>query len=449
MDAMRRAREAMMAVHMYAADNADVLPASIDDLGTYLRPGALPDDTFSYIGDGRVKLSDLPDISTLAAMHLNFDRAIDVAPSETSPGGLMLPIAFLDGHVEMHSPDIARWIIDDSIATFGAIAEGAELPERRQILLDLALIHKAVIAYVGEHDGHLPASLGEVFPFVPDSSRHMTMTEKASVLLTPGQRKRTALPAEPTVEWMDRNTSYVYLGNADARLDDVVDPRRTMLVHVKPELAIDSMNMNRVNGKFAGVLYAGGNVSLSSVAFVRAMGAESKDVVAAAGGHGELGEYYDSFSDLDVLSSAVAAYTRTHDGLMPAHIGDVVGFLPERYADADAATRAGIFVTRSMMRPEFSEMDITPEWVQKYCSYTYIGDASVELRAFLDVGGFVMLCSPIDQPMSMLVEGGDAQAHQERVVLIATPGGWVMGVDAESVEQHVKESRAGLKKIDR
>ncbi|MCA9277921.1 MAG: hypothetical protein H6815_03945 [Phycisphaeraceae bacterium] len=442
--AMVAARNAMMALHMYAQEHDGTLPASLDDLARYARPGELDDSAFKYLGNDKITVEQLLDMSTLAVIHLDLSLAFDLPADEFSVGGLSVPVAYADGHVEMHPPEVARWIIDDSAAVFTALADGKELPERRQMLADLAIIHKALVAYCVNHDGHLPGSLGEVFPYVPDSPRHTTMTEKASVLLTPSQRKRTALPLEPTAEWMDRNTSYMYLGSAEVVLDDIVDPRRVLLVRTKDNLAIDWFTREGKPMKFVGVLHAAGNVSITSVPFARALGAESSEVLGAIVDGEGLPDYYDAFHDLRVLTGAIKRYAELHDGFLPAHLGDVVDALPD---DLSAETRHSVFVTNQMMRPGFLEEELTSEWVHDHCSYVYIGDPRVQYSDVQKMGVQLLLHSPLNTVFPLLQEDANLDPSRMDVVLQAMPSGWVLPVDAEWVVQSVAESRQAIREL--
>ncbi len=69
------------------------------------------------------------------------------------------------------------------------------------------LLGRRVLAYAGEHGGRLPASLGVLTSGLDGQALH----DLAQDCLTPGDEQRAGgVPEQPTADWIDRHTSYVY-----------------------------------------------------------------------------------------------------------------------------------------------------------------------------------------------------------------------------------------------
>ena len=100
--------------------------------GLSWRAGGVP---YSYLGVEGLELSEVPDWNEIAIAHGSLDHAF---PSRVDLDMAIVPVAFLDGHVEMVSPIEARWLIDDARATFAALKGDGPLPMHRQLELDAA-----------------------------------------------------------------------------------------------------------------------------------------------------------------------------------------------------------------------------------------------------------------------------------------------------------------------
>lgn len=120
----------------------------------------------------------------------------------------------------------------------------AEAADIQQSMSNLRRVHESIAFYQNAHGGKLPPNLGATLPYGTESweapadgaPAELTPAEKAAAYLSPGALKRTRVPARPTPEWVNRNTSYVYL--ADERVVDEKVPEwdKTALAHEPLEL---------------------------------------------------------------------------------------------------------------------------------------------------------------------------------------------------------------------
>lgn len=329
MRTMRQLRTLSMAAMMHAADSSDRLPASMADLLPYVLPGGAgggnmdaaavreaffgPHDptrtpeqvdgawieknsSFRYIGTS-VRTGELAAPDRVVLAHLRLDRPIPTDDPE-NPTGEVFALAFADGHVETHSRAQAEALIAQSRALFEALAAGASLPEVFQASADVRLIVEALRAFAAANGGLLPRSLGEALEQVPQvPGRTDTARLRASIFVAPRARAGLFIPEEPTAEWVDRNTSYAYLGacaegQPAIRLEAIEAPSMAVLVHTKPELWMEDPAWNGDAARRLAMGHADGESTLISPQRLQSLAAANRALLSAARGEGELPPYF-------------------------------------------------------------------------------------------------------------------------------------------------------------
>jgi hypothetical protein len=115
-------------------------------------------------------------------------------------------------------------------------------------------VSQAVYRYANARGGRLPASLGETFQYIRPYSEWTatsrpkgTPAERAARYLTPADAKAKTIPEDPTQQWIDENTSFVYIGDPAVSISDIrqADWGTTVIAHVK----LDEGYTVQVNGK--------------------------------------------------------------------------------------------------------------------------------------------------------------------------------------------------------
>jgi uncharacterized protein (DUF952 family) len=81
-------------------------------------------------------------------------------------------------------------------------------------------VGSALGEYWSKHDGHLPPDLSSTFMHLTMRTEdgtpiRLTAKEKAERYLSPEDAKEIQVPEEPTPEWVNQHTSFVYLGSSD------------------------------------------------------------------------------------------------------------------------------------------------------------------------------------------------------------------------------------------
>ena len=130
------------------------------------------------------------------------------------------------------------------IGTPGSVAIHAQeqpADEESQLVRDMHDLMNIVLAmhlFAADHDGLLPDSLGETLPYVEDRTSwtdaerpKATPADKARLYLSSHDENQKEIPEQVTSAWIDEHTSYTYLTKPNAKLKDLPDRRKTVLVH--------------------------------------------------------------------------------------------------------------------------------------------------------------------------------------------------------------------------
>lgn len=112
--------------------------------------------------------------------------------------------------------------------TSRAVAEDQDR-ETRACCADLRELIMALQKYTNDHGGHLPHDLGETVPYVLRGASSGQVTRATLVYLCPLEREKIKLPGKLTAEWVNKNTTYAYIGNPDVRLLDMHEGAYKML----------------------------------------------------------------------------------------------------------------------------------------------------------------------------------------------------------------------------
>lgn len=458
-----RARELAMAVHIYHADR-DSLPPDLGALAPYLgsadeevaarllsprdnppplRRGELAawlneHASFRYLGLADVTLDDVTDWDRTVIGHLR----LELAHEEEGGGGAGVPVAFLDGHVEVLPPETAAALIEESRQVFIALATGGRLPDGRQALWNLQRIAEALAAYARAHEGRLPPDLAEAFPYIPDGKGVGTPQEKARVFLSPRAARNTAIPGEPTVEWVRQHSAWQYLGAGPtpgpqaqgAALAQLEDPQATVLVHGR--LADAAAARPGDPRDLVPIATASGAVELIERDLAAWRIDQSRQIVefARTSGASPLPDLQHAMRDLRLLSRALQRYAEFGEGAMPERLSDLYDLVEDPQLDLSPAQRAQVLLTPGAERlAPPPETDIR-KWLAERANYTLAAplpsDGEPDLRSQRPS---VLLHQPLAEPLTIRTEGGDLD-----VIILVDAAGRIMTVPVEAAERWIR-----------
>jgi hypothetical protein len=392
--------------------------------------------SFGYLGGGGLKLSDLGDWGTLAIMHLKLDRGIPGPRTESNPEGTVFAVAFIDGHAETLSRAEAERVIKESSAIFEAIRSGGPLPDSQQAQMDLRLIAGAIKSYAKANKGELPPNLGATFSFIPsDSKRTATAKLRAAVYLNPDAKKNTHIPDEPTPEWINERTSYVYLGSAGLQLGAIEDPGNSIIVHGKLNSPVEFKGRGGM-AKGIAIGTVGGAAGVEEEEYARWIVETSRRVIESARTGSPLPDHVNAYRDARLISQGIGSYVRKHSGDLPPDLGAV---LPYVLPDAPARERAMVFLSPQGERTTALPNEVTAEWVNRSTSYKYLGGAGIDLKLAREAGVQILFHGPLTEVYETRVPYG-----QHNVVASGTSNTYAWLTPPEQTEQHAKESKERL-----
>ncbi len=190
----------------------------------YLLPEAkrstrIPDDadadwvnahtSYIYLGAAGAPLSKIEDPQNTILFHGRLN-----SPIELQRRGMLfkgIPIATVWGQAFIADDAYANWIIDISKRVVAFAKTGSPLPNHLNTFRDCRLITKAILEYAKAHQGQLPPDLGSTLEYLDPS---LSPGDKTLIYLSPSNEKSITLPDELTPDWINRRSSYVYLGAA-------------------------------------------------------------------------------------------------------------------------------------------------------------------------------------------------------------------------------------------
>jgi len=269
---------------------------------------------YSYLPGAGLKTVDLEGWDRLAVAHLKFDRALAAEPSAMNPEGELITVSFLDSRVEVMPRHEAEAVVAESLAVYEAIRKGTSLPDGYQAIQDVRVVMQAILAYVEANKGELPPHLGATLEFVPpDPKRRATAADRARVFLSPRAKASTFVPEEPTAEWVNEKTSWVYLGAAGLKHAAIEDPDHTVLVHGRLDSPVEyAFRSERRQGIPIGM--ARGGAQLEGEEYAKWIEGVSKRVYAWMRDGSPLPEHVNAYRDVRLILDGVFAYAKENGG---------------------------------------------------------------------------------------------------------------------------------------
>jgi len=470
MNELVRARKLSMALMTYSSEHDDAMPPDLGSLSPYLTGDLskassqervkairesyvseldgvkIPDNadeawantnsSFGYLGGAGIKISDLGDWGTLAVFHMKLDRGVPGPRTDTNPEGTVIPVVFVDGHVESLSRAEAERVIKESAVIFDAIKTGGPLPDSQQAQMDLRLVAGAIKAYAKANKGELPPTLGATLPFIPaDSKRTATAKLRAAAYLSPEAKKSTHIPDEPTPEWVNERTTYVYLGSAGLQFGSIEDPGNSIIVHGKLDRPIEFKGRGgMVKGFAIGTL--GGAAAVEEEEYARWMVDVSRRVIESAKTGAALPDHVNAHRDARLISQGISSYAKEHDGKLPGSLGEV---LPYVLPAESAKVRAQVFLSPKGERITSPPDEVTAEWVNRWTSYTYLGGRGIDLKLAREAGVQILFHGPFAETYETRIPYGS-----EQVIASGTSYTYAWLLSVEQTEQHAKESKERL-----
>ena len=144
-------------------------------------------------------------------------------------------------------------------------------------------------------------------------------------------------------------------------------------------------------------------------------------------------DHLNAYRDTRLILQGILAYTKDHEGRLPPDLGAVVTYV---LPDLPARDRALVFLSPRAERINEMPAEVTPEWVNKSTSYTYLAGPGIDLKLAREAGVWLLMHGPFTEPFDIRWPGSQISAVAQGTVSMHT---WLDAVD--SSQQRAKESK--------
>lgn len=396
--------------------------------------------SFTYLGSADLLLSEIPAWQETAILQSDMNRGYVTNKPDTR----VFVVCFLDSHTDALSRASAEWRIAQSKATLQAVKTGSRFADHVQDMWNVDKIMGAIDAYAKDHGGQLPPDLGATLAYVPgDPKRLGTPAQKGAVFVSPSAWATTKVPENPTAQWVNQNSSYTYLGAGGVRMAWIPVPDRTVLVHGELKEGLKVVGAEGREEQVFVISSPMGRTEAVPGDYARAVVEESRKVLDALKTGAPLPDYQHAMRDVHLITQAVLAYAKDHDGQLPPDLGAVLKYVPIEVLSADTpAERAKVFLSPKAERAVKLPDAPTADWINRNASYLYLGGPGIQLSQVLEKGVQVIVHGDLGEPYEIIVPGGAM-----RVVPQGHPVGLIIGTTPEQLTNQIAEAKKQLEAI--
>ncbi|MEQ8318525.1 MAG: hypothetical protein RIE77_03940 [Phycisphaerales bacterium] len=406
-------RNLAMAVTTYSFDQS-TMPGDVKalfDLGVLAERHGQPSEdgaslvseggAHEYIGLAGVSPSEVPDWGDIAIAHRSFDQAFAVEPTPDNPDGALVPVAFLDSHVEMVSLAEARWLVEESRKTLAAVRDGAPLPMYRQVERDAARLAQAMQSYAARHDGLAPPDWASTMAYLERLADEQDDADLLKIYLSPRARETTFIPEfesdEERSEWINANSTWTSDAHG-ANLWRVPNPAFTVLLSATSDAWVRTPDRRlREHVRRLAFAMVDTRADLVDREVLEARRRDSRALYDAIRDGTPLPPLDDAMHDLRALSIAIASYAKANDGYLPGELGELVPHLRGLWGVYEREP-SRVFLVRADESPALVASEPDAEWVRTHGSYVYLGDPTVRLRDLRGSEAGILIHAPLDRP---------------------------------------------------
>lgn len=192
---------------------------------------------YTYLGGPWLNLRDIPFPERIITVRGDLNQGYKVLGNGGEAEVFLLGDA--QGLVLQPGREQAEGLLAESSQILTALRSGGPLPDHIQAGRDLKAIMAAIVTYTKAHDGELPPDLGSVMNDIPaDALTKPTAQERARVFLSPKAKRSVAVPANPSPEWVNAHTTYVYLGGAGPHMANLRNGTAQVLVRAAEPMEV-------------------------------------------------------------------------------------------------------------------------------------------------------------------------------------------------------------------
>lgn len=278
-----------------------------------------------------------------------------------------------------------------------------------------------VMLYAQKHGGKLPPDLYSAMTAYAESGGKPVGELARSLSVSPAHAGLIAPPKEIDAPWVNEQSSYRYLGNADVVLDDVQEWGEIVIAHLRLEQGHQGEpTPENPTGETFTLAFLDGHVLTSTRAEAERLIAKSVATLDALRDGTPLPDDRQAAQNLATIIKAIHAYAKAHEGRLPPDLGATLAYVPrDSKATATGPQRAWLYLSPRTRTTRSVPDEPTPEWVNANTWYTYLGGADLRLEDIPETYSLALVHARLDDAF----EVRDIEGKKFETVPVGMAGG--------------------------
>jgi hypothetical protein len=299
-------------------------------------------------------------------------------------------------------------------------------------------LEMGVMLYAQKHGGKLPPDLYSAMTAYAESGGKPVGELARSLSVSPAHAGLIAPPKEIDAPWVNEQSSYRYLGNADVALDDVQEWGEIVIAHLRLEQGHQGEpTPENPTGETFTLAFLDGHVLTAPRAEAERLIAKSIATLDALRDGTPLPDDRQAAQNLATIIKAIHAYAKAHEGRLPPDLGATLAYVPrDTKATATGPQRAWLYLSPRTRTTRSVPDEPTPEWVNANTWYTYLGGEDLRLEDIPEAYSLALAHARLDDAF----EVRDIEGKKFETVPVGMAGGGASVARKAYVEWIVRES---------
>jgi hypothetical protein len=308
----------------------------------------------------------------------------------------------------------------------------------------LMRLAQATHAYSYKHNGQMPPDMAAMVE-VLGKDKPVSQAIRDN-FIAPGISS-PKVPDDAKADWVNKNSTYEYLGGEGIEVNEVPDWGEIVLAHLKLDdghaTAVSPANPE---GRLFALTFMDGHGELQDKAHAQRAIDHSRQILEAVRTGAPFPDQQQATWNLQIIMKAVDAYAKDHGDQLPGDIGSLLPFVPtDKKRLATPQQCAAVFLSAAARKGTHVPDAPDADWVNHHSSYIYLGAATPDSKP--------LFLHKIEDPRRTLLFHGRldagfdvkrADGPAETVFPIVNIGHEAFVQDRGSVDAMIAESRQVL-----